>query len=134
MAIVNKNAVTVATPTPDNVILKDAMFRDELLTFAAAGTVKMGTILARNTASGKLVPYVKGGTGGAELPKAILTYDVEVDAAGDAAIRAAIVGKFRKQRLIIAADGNATNVDAVVLDALRQVGLTAIDVAETNLI
>lgn len=134
MAIVTNNSSTTDMAAQANVVLKDAMFRDELLTFAAAGTVAAGTILARNTASGKLVPFVKGGTGGAEAPKAVLNYDVTVDAAGDVAIRAAIVGKFRKQRLIIAADGNDTNVDAAVIDGLRQVGLTPIDVTETTIL
>jgi hypothetical protein len=134
MALVNTNAVTVIGAALACVVLKDAMFRDEMLTFAAAGELKDGTILARDTLSGKLVPFVKGGTGGAEEPKAVLTYDVKVDAAGDVAIRAAIVGKFRKQRLIILADGDDTNVDAAVIDGLRQVGLTPIDVHETTIL
>lgn len=134
MAIVTNNSMTSEMSAPDNVILKDAMFRDELMTFGAAGSVAAGTILARNTTSGKLVPFVKGGTAGAGEPKAVLTYSVEVDAAGDVAIRAAIVGKVRKQRLVIAADGDDSNVDAAVIDGLRQVGLTPIDVHETTIL
>ncbi len=134
MALVNTNSVTVIGAALACVVLKDAMFRDEMLKFSAAGELKDGTILARETTSGKLIPFVKGGTGGAEEPKAVLTYDVKVDAAGDVAIRAAIVGKFRKQRLIILADGDDSNVDAAVIDGLRQVGLTPIDVHETTIL
>ena len=134
MALANTNSVTVIGAALACVVLKDAMFRDEMLTFAAAGELKDGTILARETRSGKLIPFVKGGTGGEEEPKAVLTYDVKVDAAGDVAIRAAIAGKFRKQRLIILADGDDTNVDAEVIDGLRQVGLTPIDVHETTIL
>lgn len=132
MPIVTNNATVTTIARPDSVVLKDAMFRDELLTFAGAGTVAAGTILARDTASGKLVPFVKGGAGGAEVPKSVLTYDVEVDGAGDVSVRAAVVGKFRKQKLIIAADGDDTNIDNVVIDGLREVGLTPIDVHETT--
>lgn len=134
MAIVTNTASTTTITRDDAVELKDAMFRDELLTFSDAGTVKKGTILARDTASGKLVPFVKGGAGGAESPKAILTYDVQVDAAGDASIRAAVVGKFRKQKLIIAADGDDSNIDNAVMDSLRQVSLIPIDVYESTII
>ena len=132
MAIVTTNSVTITSAPMALVMLKDAMFRDELLTFAAAGTVEAGTILARNTTSGKLVPFVKGGSGGAEVPNAVITYDVTVDAPGDVATRVAIVGKARIQELIIAADGDGSNIDAAVIDGLRKVGITPIDVKETT--
>lgn len=103
---------------------------DDVLVFAGAGTVKEGTILARVTASGKLTPFVKGGTGGAEKPVAILDGEVSAAAAGDVAVRVALAGDVRKQRLIIAADGDSTNIDAAVRDALRAVGIVALDVKE----
>ena len=131
MALANTNSVTVIGASLACVVLEDAMFRDEMLKFSGFGGLKGGTILARETASGKLIPFLKGGTGGAEEPKAVLTYDVKVDAPGDVAIRAAIAGKFRKQRLIILADGDDTNVDAGVIDALLQAGIIPIDVHET---
>ena len=134
MAIVTQNAVITEYGGSNSVVLKDDMYRDELLAFAGAGKAEIGTILARETASGKLVPFVKGGTGGAEVPNAVLTYDVEVDAVGDVAIRAMVVGKVRKQRLIIAADGDDSNVDAAVNDGLRQDGSTCIDVAEPRIL
>ena len=114
-----------------NVILSNTQFDDGLLTFTGAGTVKSGTLLARDSVSGKFVPFVKGGTtNGNGVVKAIMTYDVTATGAGDKSIRPAIAGEFRKERLIIAADGNATNVDAAVLDAMRDYGLVAISVKQ----
>lgn len=117
-----------------NVILKDAQFRDELLTFGGAATVAAGTILARDSVSLKMIPFVKGGsTNENGIPKAILTYDVTAAGAGDVAIRAGVSGSFRAGELIIAADGDASNVDNAVLDQLRAYGLVSIDVQELNI-
>lgn len=123
--------MTVTNCDTGNVILSNTQFDDGLLTFTGAGTVKSGTLLARDSVSGKFVPFVKGGTtNGNGVVKAIMTYDVTAAGAGDKSIRPAIAGEFRKERLIIAADGNATNVDAAVLDAMRDYGLVAISVKQ----
>ena len=123
--------MTVTNCDTGNVILGNTQFDDGLLTFSGAGTVKSGTLLARDSVSGKFVPFVKGGTtNGNGIVKAIMTYDVTATGAGDKSIRPAIAGEFRKERLIIAADGNATNVDAAVLDAMRDYGLVAISVKQ----
>lgn len=123
--------MTVTNCDTGNVILSNTQFDDGLLTFTGAGTVKSGTLLARDSVSGKFVPFVKGGTtNGNGIVKAIMTYDVTAAGAGDKSIRPAIAGEFRKERLIIAADGNATNVDAAVLDAMRDYGLVAISVKQ----
>lgn len=116
-----------------NVILANARFEDGPLTFAGAGTVKSGTILARDSATNKFVPFVVGGaTNGNGIPKAVLTYDVTATGAGDITIRAAVEGHFRKERLVIAADGNDTNVTAAVRDQLRDYGLVAFNVKELS--
>lgn len=118
-----------------SVILCEGEFRDDLLTFGAAGTVKEGTILARDSVSGNLVPFEKGGTTNENgIPKAILTYDVTAEAAGDVPIRDMVTGKVRAQRLVIDADGDNSNVDAVVLDQLRDYSLVSIDVQELNIL
>ncbi|MCP4209828.1 MAG: head decoration protein [Shimia sp.] len=115
------------------VMLEGGVFNDELLTFAAAATIKAGTILARSTATGKLVPFVKGGTtAGNGVPKALVTYPVVAAAAGDVSIRAAMSGKVNAPKLVIAADGDASNVDAAVLDSLRAYGLAPVGVTELN--
>lgn len=84
------------------------------------------------TAGNKFVPFAKDGAGGAQIPKAVLTYDVTATGAGDVAIRAGIEGYIRIDKLIIHADGTGVNVDAVVLDQLRDYGITPLAVDELN--
>lgn len=123
--------MTVTNCDTGAVILGNTQFEDALLTFTGAGTIKQGTILARDSVSNNYVVFVKGGTtNGNGTPKAVMTYDVTATGAGNKPFRPAIAGEFRKERLIIAADGNATNVDAAVTDALRDYGLVAISVKE----
>lgn len=127
--------MTVVNNDLGSVIMKDETFRDELLTFAGAATVLEGTILARDSISKKLVPFVKGGLVNENgIPKLILTYPVTAIGAGDETVRAAVSGKFNKQRLVIDADGDDTNIDADVIDELRVYGLTPLDVTELNLL
>ena len=126
--------MTVENVDLGSVILEGASFQDELLTFTGAGTVLAGTILARDSVSKKLVPYVKGGsTNENGIPKFILNYEVTAAGAGDESIRAANSGKFRSNLLVIDADGDASNVDADVLDAMRLYGLVALPVTELNI-
>ena len=104
---------------------------------AVAGTGTLtaleGTILARDSSSLKLVMFVKGGsTNENGIPKAVLTYDASIAAAGDLPIRAMHDGKVIKSHLIIAADGDATNVDKKVLDQLRDYALISVTVTELN--
>lgn len=126
-------------PTITNVnigdsILSDAKFRDELLTFAGAGTIAAGTILARDSVSLKLVPFVKGGVANENgIPKAIVTYDIVAVGAGDESIRAGVDGCYRKERLIITADGDDSNIDNAVIDQLRDYGLVPQNVSELNI-
>ena len=116
------------------VLIADAEFRDDLLTFAGADTYVEGTILARDSVSLKLVAFVKGGVVNENgIPKAILTYDVVAAGAGDIAVRAGVAGSYRKELLVIDADGDATNVDNAVIDQLRDYGLTPLDVDELNI-
>ena len=116
-------------------ILSAPAFKNELLTFAGAGTVIAGTILARDSVSLKLVPFVKGGiTNGNGIPKAIVTYDIVAVGAGDEAIRAGIAGDFIKERLVIDADGDDTNIDNAVIDQLRDYGLIPLNVEELNIL
>ncbi len=127
--------MTITNNDLGSVILKEGEFRDDLLTFSAAATVLEGTILARDSVSLKLVPFVKGGsTNENGIPKAILTYDVTATGAGDEAIRDMVSGSVRAGRLIIDADGDNSNVDNVVLDQLRDYSLVAIDVQELNIL
>jgi len=111
-----------------------ARFKDELLTFAGAATVLEGTILARKTTTGALIPFVKGGsTDGDGIPVAVINYAVTATGAGDIPIRALETGTVRAGRLIIDADGDASNIDAAVLDQLRDFSIFSVDVSELNI-
>lgn len=85
-------------------------------------------------ADGKLVPFAIAGAGGAQVPKAVLTYDVTAAGAGDESIRNMVSGSVRKERLIIDADGDGSNIDNAVLDQLRDYSLVSIDVQELNIL
>lgn len=127
--------MTVTNNTLKSPLLADATFRDDLLTFGGAGTVLAGTILARDSVSLKLVPFVKGGsTNQNGIPKVIITYDVVATGAGDVPVRAGVSGKYRKEKLIINADGTGANIDAAVLDQLRDYNLVPQDVTELNIL
>lgn len=120
--------LTVTNNDLGNVIRANALYRDDLLTFAGAATIAEGTILARDSVSLKLVPFVKGGsTNENGIPKAIMTYDVVAAGAGDETVRAAVEGSYIKRRLIINADGDDSNIDNAVMDQLRDYGLVPID-------
>lgn len=127
--------ITITNCDLGNVILEGADIRDELLTFAGAATVLAGTILARDSVSLLLVPFEKGGsTNENGIPKAVLTYDVTAAGAGDEAVRVCVGGKVRKERLIIDADGDGSNIDDAVLDQLRDYAIIPIDVQELNIL
>jgi len=127
--------ITVTNNNTGSVILENPEFRDALLTFTGAATVKAGTILARDSVSGKLVPFVKGGsTNENGIPKEIITYDVVAAGAGDESVRSGILGEYKKELLVIDADGDASNVDIVVEDKLRVYGLTPVNVKELNIL
>lgn len=85
-------------------------------------------------ADGDLVPFSLTGVGGVQIPVAILTYSITKASSGDVPIRAMIAGEVRKERLIIDADGDDTNVSNVVLDKLRDYGIIAVNLQELNIL
>ncbi len=124
--------MTITDNDPSSVTLGgDETFRDELITFGGAATLLKGCLLARSTATAKLVPYVKGGvTAGNGIVNSVLTYAVTAAGAGDIKARVLILGTVNKSRLVINADGNASNIDGVVCDLLRDVGITPVEVQQ----
>jgi hypothetical protein len=108
------------------VAIKDAIFLDEVVNFSGGDTYAAGTIMARHSGNNKLIPFVKGGnSNGNGIPKAVLTYPVERANAGDVTARALVRGHVNRDRLIIDADGDGSNIDDVVLDQLRAYGIVA---------
>lgn len=125
--------ITITNNDQGGVILEAGEFRDGLLTSGAEATYAEGTILARDSSSLKYVPFVKGGsTNQNGIPKAVLTYELYADGAGDDPARPMVSGKVRKHKLVIHADGDDSNVDAAVIDQLRDYGLVVVDVSELN--
>jgi len=129
--------LTITNLDLGNVILQEVDSRDESLHFFVDKTIFAGTILARENVNNHLVPFIKGGTtNGDDIPLAVLSYDV-IGVGGinfEIPIRALIAGKVRKERLIIDVDGDASNVDDVVIDQLRDFSIIAIDVQELNIL
>lgn len=84
-------------------------------------------------ADGDLVVFATNGVGGAQIPLAILTYEVVATAQQDIPIRAGVAGEYRKELLIIDADGDDSNITNAVMDQLRHFGLVPINVTELNI-
>jgi hypothetical protein len=83
-------------------------------------------------ADGKLVIFASGGAGGAQVPCAVLTYEVSKTGSGDVYVRPLFGGEVHKKRLVIDADGNDTNVTAAVIDQLRNVGIFVVDTKQLS--
>lgn len=127
-------SLTITNNQPKSVALKDTVYQDELLTFTGAATVLAGTILARLTATLKMVPFVIGGAGGAEVPLMVTNFDIVATGAGDISTRLLISGQVRQEGLIVDADGTGANITRVHIDSLRDVGILAIPVKELNIL
>ena len=106
-----------------------ATITDGATDFAVGDTFSLTTV-----ADGNLVPFATDGAGGAQVPKSIATYEVVATGAGNVAIRAAIAGKYRLQRLVIHADGDASNITGAVVDQLREYTLIPIDTQELGVL
>ena len=79
---------------------------------------------------GDFVILAVDGIGGAQIPNAVLTYDVSAAGVSDVASRLMVSGRVRREKLIIDAGGTVT--DSIV-DALRDFGLVAESVTELNI-
>jgi len=127
--------LTVTNLDIGSVVLEGGKFDDNLLTFAGADTFVSGTILALDSISLKWVIFVKGGVANENgIPKAVLTQDITATGAGDVATRALIAGSVRKQRLVIDADGDDSNIDKAVIGQLQDYSIIAISVEELNIL
>lgn len=115
----------MTTTTLSKVILSNLEARDETLT-AAIKTYPAGTLLARDTSTLKLVPFVKGGsTNGNGIINSVLSAELIASAVQDYSVSIMIAGQVDKDLLIINADGDASNVDAAIVDELAKMGIYA---------
>ncbi len=83
-------------------------------------------------ADGKLVPYSPAGVGGAQVPVAVLTYEVSRTGSGDVAVRALFEGEVNKNRLIIDVDGSGVNITKAICDQLISHGIFPTDVQQLS--
>jgi hypothetical protein len=112
-------------------ILYDGVYDDDIVRFEGPDTFVAGTIMARHAGTGKLGPYIDGDIN-LGTPSAILTYELQGTAPADVPARVAIGGKFRREKLVVFADGDATIIDPSLADALRVFGLMPLGVNELN--
>lgn len=125
--------IEITTNETNGIRIWDPVHADDLVTFGAGGTFVAGTIMARDSVSLELIPFVKGGTTNENgIPKAVLGEDLVADAAGTVSARPLVGGTIRANDLVINADGDASNVDAAVLDQLRDFGLVALSTAQLS--
>lgn len=123
--------ITITNIDRGGVVLRDAEFQDGELTFAGAGTVLEGTILARDSSTKKFVPFVAGGsTNENGIPKAVITYTVAATGAGNIPVRVLVSGVVNRNRLVIHGDGDGSNVTDAVADQLRDYGIVAQKVSQ----
>ena len=83
-------------------------------------------------ANGKLVVFATDGAGGAQYAKTLLPTDLVSASATDYSVRVLIEGEVRKDKLIIDADGDDSNVDMSVRDQLQDFNIAVTDVTEQN--
>ena len=120
---------TVVKTNIDNtsIVLDGASYRDHTFTFAGAATYPAGLLLALNTSTGKIVPYVSGGADGTGTVVSILTYEISATGAGDLAIRYLQAGVVRADYLYTAAaPGTIGITDQVLLGNLQDNNISAV--------
>lgn len=78
----------------------------------------------------KVIPYATAGVGGAQVPYAVLQYQVVAAGAGSIPVRPIVAGEVNRTRLILDADGTGANVTDAIVAALRATAIIATDVAQ----
>lgn len=89
-----------------------------------------GTLMARHSTSGVFLPYATSGADGVDAVKGVLTYFLDVPGAGNHAVTVMTGGRVNKNRLVIHADGNDSNITPAILDQLRDYGIEVDDVSQ----
>lgn len=107
-------------------LIKEESSRHDTLTLAGADDIAPGTILARDSSTGKLVLYVIGGsTNENGIPKCVLLHRVVSTGAGDKPCAVLEKGIVNVDRLIVDADGDASNITDAIRDQLRDYGIAS---------
>lgn len=120
--------------TQGELIVANAVHRQEILTFAGADEFVIGTILARDSGTGKLVPFVVGGGTGSGAPVAVLPYTVSATGAGDKVISALVGGQVRKDKLVIEDAADLSTLTIVHIESLRDYGIIVVDNLDSSVL
>jgi hypothetical protein len=107
--------VTKTTKQGDNLIAGSHSPVEIAITVASgAGALTAGTLLGRVTASGKYLPYNAAHIDGTEIPRAILTRDIDA-ASADARVTVYVHGEFNPDEI--------TGIDAAAILHLQDIGI-----------
>ena len=109
------------------VILEDRNSQPDVIADpAGAKTYLAGTLMARDSVSLKLVPFVKGGsTNENGIVKTVLPCEIVSEGGADIPVEVPTDALVRADKLVIDADGDGSNVDVAVLDGLRDYNITS---------
>jgi hypothetical protein len=126
------SALTITNHDLSDGIIAAGEFEDQLFTSAGAATYLDNTLVALDTSTLKMVPYAKGGsTNGNGVVYGLLTKGIVAAGAGDTPVRIMTGGRVLKDKTVIYADGDASNIDNAVKILCLDKGLTLVD--STNL-
>lgn len=126
--------MTIENHDLGSVAIGNNEYQSGIVEFPGADTYEEGTILGRLTATSKFVAYDSGGSGGAEIPKAVLNTQLIATGAGDVPTRPMISGKVRADKLIIHGTGPGVGITDAVKDQLRDYGIIAMDSKDLSLL
>lgn len=114
--------IEITTNDPNGLVICDDKYERNTLTAAGAVTWAAGTVLARNSVSGKLTAYTSGGTNGENTPIAVLVDAVTFAGAGDKTANVLVSGIVRRGALIAHSVGALTQAE---VDKLRDFTILA---------
>lgn len=125
--------MTITNFNLGGIVIGNAIYdEDALVEFAGADTYVVGTILARNPATGYYCLYDDTATDGTEIPRGVLTIETIATGAGNLPIRPLRSGIVRSEKLVI---DNGNTVTDFVLDDLRAYAdIIGSHVEETNVL
>jgi len=116
------------------IVIGDPIYEDGLLSFAGADTFAAGTILSTVGVDANTrywIPADPTASDGSEICKGILTIPSSKTGAGQTSVRVLIGGKVRREKLLF---DNASSVTQYTADDLREFGIIALEVGETNIL
>ena len=116
------------------IVIGDPIYEDGLLSFAGADTFAEGTILSTVGVDANTrywIPADPTASDGSEILMGILTIESARTGAGQNSVRVLVGGKVRLDKLLF---DNAEAVTEYTVDDLRDFGINALEVGETNIL